>query len=55
MKFGVVQKDQTEVVDHFRIKKFPSMLVQRNNEKKPHVFNENFDYKKMFEFLNIYS
>ena len=55
LKFGFVSKDQDEIVDHFNIKKFPSLIVIKNEVKKPFTFTDEFKYKPLFEFLNIFS
>lgn len=55
LNFGWVTKDQDEIVDHFNIKKFPSLIVIKNGVKKPFVFTNKFEYKPLFEFLNIFS
>ena len=55
LKFGWIKKDQEEIVDHFNIKKFPSLIVIKNGVKKPFVYTEEFKFKPLFEFLNIFS
>ncbi len=52
---GEEEKDQTEIPSNYNIKKFPSMVVYKDENTKVDHYKEEFKYKQMFEFLNVYS
>ena len=56
LNFGIVRSNDSVLVGKYMIKSFPSVIVLKTGEKRPIVYKEkNFDFKNLFEFLNIYS
>lgn len=55
LRFGIIRKDQEDLVSTYNVKKFPTILVIKAGIKKPNVFNKEFNFKNLFEFMNIFS
>ena len=56
LNFGIVRSSDEIVVDNYNIKSFPSIIVIKAGEKKPHVFKgKEFKFNEIFEFLNVFS
>lgn len=57
LKFGLVKKSENaSILEEYKIRKFPHMIVLKtNNLNKPTEYKGEFNYTKMFEFLNIFS
>lgn len=55
LRLGFVNSSNTEIVSSYGIKKFPAMIVIKSGAKKPIVYQKEFNFKNMFEFLNIFS
>ena len=53
--FGVIRKDESELIEKYKIKKFPSIIVVKVGEKKPILYKDEMKFQPIFEFLNIYS
>ena len=43
------------MVERYNIKKIPALIVVKATEKKPYYFKDNYTFKAMFEFLNVFS
>ena len=55
MKFALIRSTSTEVVDHFSVKKFPSILLHKQGLKKPLTYTGELKFQQLFDFLNIHS
>jgi len=60
LSFGFVyqgdeEKDQTEIPDHFGVRKYPSLVVYKDEKSKKDLFKGEMKFRPMFEFLNVYS
>lgn len=55
LRFGFVQKTQRDIVDFFHIRKYPTLLVYQEGRKKPSVYDGEFNFKALFEYLNVFS
>jgi hypothetical protein len=53
--FGIVRSSDSGLVDKFKIKSFPTIIVVKANEKAPIFYKGEMKFKPIFEFLNIYS
>ncbi|EGR27306.1 hypothetical protein IMG5_198140 [Ichthyophthirius multifiliis] len=52
---GIVRHTEELVVQKYNIRKFPSVIVLINTEKKPIIYKGEMKYQPIFEFLNVYS
>ncbi|KAM3138678.1 hypothetical protein pb186bvf_009242 [Paramecium bursaria] len=56
LTFGIIRKEEQNLVDRYNVKKFPKLIVVKANEKKPFEYKgEDFKFKALFEFLNVFS
>jgi len=55
MKFALIRSSSTEVVEHFGVKKFPSILLHKQGVKKPLRYTGELKFQQLFDFLNIHS
>lgn len=55
IRFGIVRKDQADLVSTYNIKKFPTILVIKSGLKRPNYFTKEPTFKNLFEFMNIWS
>ena len=55
MKFGLIRKEAIEVVEHFGVKKFPTILLHKQGAKKPEIYSGEIKFQPLFDFLNIHS
>ncbi len=56
LNFGIVRETDSVLVGKYQIKSFPSVVVLKTGEKKPIFYTgKEFNFKGLFEFLNIYS
>ena len=55
LSFGIVRKGTTDLERTYGIKKFPSVVVIKNNQKRPNVYDKEMNYKAIFDFLNFFS
>lgn len=55
LDFGIVRSDQEAIVSKYSVRSFPTLLVIKGTDPKPHVYKGDLKYRPMFEFLNIYS
>jgi len=53
--FGIVRSTDKDLLDKYKVKNTPSILVVKANEKKPQVYKGSIKFNEIFEFLNIYS
>jgi hypothetical protein len=53
--FGLFSKNNKETVSQFNIKKFPSLIVYTGENQKPRVFNGEFKFQSLFDFINVFS
>ena len=55
MQLGLVRESEDALAKKYKVKKFPTLLVIKN-EQKPIVYDkDDFKYQEIFEFLNIHS
>lgn len=55
INIGIVTKDATDVIEFFKVKKYPTIYVVKEGHPKPHLFKGEFNYRSIFEFLNVFS
>lgn len=55
LALGIIRSDQLDVTNKFAVKKFPSIILTKVNERKPQVYSGEIKYKSLFDWLNIYS
>jgi len=55
LHFGITRQSDTILADRYNIRKFPTILVLKANEKKPVFYKGDIKFRDIFEFLNIYS
>ena len=55
IRFGVVRKENTDLVQNYNVKKFPTVLVLKAGIKKPNLFTKEPTFKNLYEFMNIFS
>ncbi len=55
IRFGIVRKDQQELISQYQVKKFPTILVLKAGLKKPNYFTKEPTFRNLFEFMNIWS
>lgn len=55
MNFGIVRNDQKELASTYNVKTFPKLVLVKPGHKKPHIFDKQFNYPNLREFLNIFS
>lgn len=55
ISFGYIPKGQRDPADHFKIRKFPSLIVLQSEHQKPSVFSGEFNFKSLHDYLNIFS
>lgn len=55
IRFGIVRKDQSDLITTYAIKKFPTILVLKSGLKRPAYFTKEPTFKNLFEFMNIWS
>jgi len=53
--FGIARKSQSDVVGKFSVKKFPSIILQKTGDRKPHIYDGPIKFKDIFEWCNIFS
>lgn len=53
--FGLVRASDDILVDRYGIKKFPSIILVKTGDKKPHKFDGDMKFNPIYEFLNVYS
>ncbi|XP_051912610.1 putative protein disulfide-isomerase DDB_G0275025 [Hippocampus zosterae] len=53
--FAIIRNSETELVDQYRVKSFPTLLLVKASEKKPIPYKGALNYKEIFAFFNIYS
>lgn len=55
IRFGIVRKDQQDLISQYQVKKFPTILVLKTGLKKPNYFTKEPTFKNLFEFMNVWS
>ena len=55
IEMGIVRSRETGIIANYRIKKFPSLIVIAVGDKKVKTYEDGISYKKLFDFLNVYS
>lgn len=55
LSFGMVRKDASDVIKTYKVKKFPTIAVIKNNLKQPMIYDKEMTYKAIFDFLNFFS
>ncbi len=52
---GDEEKDQTEIPSSYGVKKFPSLIVFKDEKTKNALYKGELKYKPLFEYLNVFS
>jgi len=55
LRFGVVRKENGDMVSTYNVKKFPTVMVLKTGNKKPSYFTKEPTFKNLYEFMNIFS
>lgn len=55
LEFGMVKKDDEELVKKYKIKKFPTFMLLKNKDKPLVYEGGTYGYSDLFEWINIYS
>jgi len=55
MVFGLARPEDNEVVSHFKVKKYPTILLHRSRDPKPHEYKDEMKFRPIFNFLNVFS
>lgn len=56
MNFGVVRKDESSLIQKYKIKTFPKIMVIPVGDKKKNEYYEGENkFKRIYDFINIYS
>ena len=50
-----MRSSETGIVSKYRIKTFPAILVLTAGDRKSKLYEDQINYKKLFDFLNIFS
>ncbi len=53
--FGIVRKEQEALVSRYQIKAFPSIIVVKANEQKPHRYTGEFKFTPLQDWINVFS
>jgi len=53
--FGIVNSEESILVNRYRVKTFPKILVVKATERKPYPYKGQMKYHNIFEFLNVFS
>lgn len=55
LEFGMVKKEDEALAKQYKVKKFPTFMLLKNNQK-PIVYEDTeYSYHKLFEWINVYS
>ena len=52
---GVVRSSEYNIAQKYTIRKYPTIILLINTEKKPLVYQGELNFNSIFEFLNVYS
>ena len=52
---GIIRKEETSLIQKFKIKTFPKILINPIGAKKPEIYEGELKYKKIYDFINVYS
>lgn len=55
MFFAVSRADDAALSEKYNIKKYPTVILVKASEKKPHVYSGEMKYSEMYDFLNIHA
>jgi len=55
MSFGITRKNESDVVNKFNVKKFPSIVLSKTGDRKPHVYEGALKFKDIFDWANVHS
>lgn len=56
MNFGIIRKDETSLLQKYKVKDFPKIMVIPVGAKKPEFYDKTeYKFKPIFDFINIYS
>ena len=55
MLFGIVRPDDTTMLNKFKVKAFPKILLYKTSTLKTHEYKGDLKYRGIFDWLNIYS
>jgi hypothetical protein len=54
LQFGIIRENEDALAKKYKVKKLPALVVVKNDQK-PLMFEGDFKYQEIFEFLNIHS
>lgn len=56
IKFGIVRSENKAIVDKYKVKKFPTILIIPVGDKKqPQIYQGENKFKPIFDFMNVFS
>jgi len=56
LEFGMIKKEEEDLVKKYKVKSFPAFFILKQGEKKPIQYTgDDFSYASLFEFINTYS
>jgi len=56
VKFGIVHEDETDIVQRFKVKKFPSVLLQRGGQVgKTEAYKGDMSFSGLKDWVNLHS
>lgn len=55
LSFGIVKKNDKDITEFFNVKQFPTLMVQQSGHNKPSKYEGEFNFKDIYDFLNIFS
>jgi hypothetical protein len=53
--FGIVRSSDDILVERYKIKKFPMIIVVKATEKNPQVYKGEMKFTPIHDFLNVFS
>lgn len=51
--FGLIRSSDDILVDRYRIKSFPTIIIVKTNEKKHKTYSGEMKFNPIFDFLNV--
>lgn len=56
LEFGMIKSEESSLASKYKVTSYPAFFILKHGEKAPIKYEgENFSYKMLFEFINIYS
>lgn len=53
--FGIIRSSESALVNKYKVKEFPTILLVKNSETKPEKYTGEMSYAEIFNFINVYS